>query len=139
MKKTLIILVLLFSSSVVAGDDLTGNNILCIRDPNKLSNIAFNFFSPEKVKLFVSYTDKRILERNTSYDAELKKVTIYQTDITGYLTINRQTLELRRLKGNTMHRYGRCEVVKGGVSQLKNNLKNLMSKQLKSISDLNQF
>jgi len=50
MKKTLIILVLLFSSSLFAGDDLTGKKILCIRIVDVARIMSFDFVSNKAVE-----------------------------------------------------------------------------------------
>ena len=117
MKKTLIILVLLFSSSLFAGDDLTGKKILCIRIVDVARIMSFDFVSNKAVE-YSSYTGRtnKTYRELWHYNTSSINVKIFSPDdLNNYaFIIDRKNLEVRDAAGTYRYFPKHCELIVSG-------------------------
>ena len=137
MKTLLTILVLLFSSSVVAGDDLTGKKLFCIVDATKAYNMAINFHSNDKVNIFLSQLNSQIYTfKDLEYLALPSSISIFNTDFT-YL-IDRKSLKLIEVDRNKKEEseLSFCHLVEGNIMKL---LRETMNQQIIKLKEGNKI
>ena len=140
MKILLALFVLLFSSSVVAGDDLTGKKILCIGDyeeANVLENYSFDFLSRNIVKVNDSHPDESIGENELEYETHPKYIRI---NFISYiiLRINRESLVLgKKYLHHDFIAIGTCKIIEGTGSELWKLLTDEIDKQVEEIKEGN--
>ena len=131
MKTLLTLFVLLFSSSVFAGDDLTGKKLICIIDASKVYNMTFSFTGPEKVNSYFSEQDSTIYSYNNQlYIALPTKINILFSDAT--YSIDRKTLKLNASEPGKKEVFesGTCELFNLNEDQLLLYLKTLVNQQI---------
>lgn len=77
MKILFAFFILFFSSSVLAGDDLSGKKLYCLGDPKEAKNYAFIFETEKQVKIYETSSDStyRTLA-NIEYWTDIDKITV---------------------------------------------------------------
>ena len=100
MKILFAFFILFFSSTVLAGDDLSGKKLYCLGDPKEAKNYAFIFETENQVKIYETSSDStyRTLA-NIEYRTNIDEIIIeYSAKIKppnewlGYYYINRKSL-----------------------------------------------
>ena len=131
MKTLLTLFILLFSSPVFAGDDLTGKKLICIIDASKVYNMTFGFTGPEKVNSYFSEQDSTIYSYNNQlYIALPTRINILFSHAT--YSIDRKTLKLNANEPGKKEVFesGTCELFNLNEDQLLLYLKTLVNQQI---------
>ena len=104
MKILFAFFILFFSSSVLAGDDLSGKKLYCLGDPKEAKNYAFIFETENQVTIYETSSDStyRTLE-NIKYSTDIDEIWVeFTAKITppnewlGRYYINRKSLDFIR-------------------------------------------
>ncbi len=114
MKTFLTFFVLLFSSSVVAGDDLTGKKILCIRIVDVVRIMSLEFVDKNLVEYsFYTSRTNNTYKALWNYNADQINVKIFDPDdLNNYAyIIDRKNLEVRDAAGAYRFFPRHCELI----------------------------
>ena len=133
MKTILTLFVLLFSSSVFAGDDLSGKKILCLKmsviqpSQDMIKVDAFHFKDKKNVDNIFN-TPFEIHTFKYFYDAQFRNIYLYlpkeNKDKKFFYKINRKTLSVTIIAKNSNEIYyneSSCSIVKGDLYLLIDN------------------
>jgi len=98
MKKALIILVLFFSSALIAkDDDLNGKSIICgyIEENQKIFILGFEFLENNKVEMYNELNSvSEALNTSLFYETSFSLIKIHNDNEPGFLQIDRKTLNI---------------------------------------------
>ena len=136
MKTLLTLFVLLFSSSVVAYDDLTGKKLFCVVSATKVYNMAINFHSNDKVNIFLSQLNSQIYTfKDLKYLALPSRISIFNNDFT--YRIDRKSLNLIEVDNNKKENsLAICNLVEGNIMKL---LRETMNQQITKLKEGNKI
>ena len=148
MKTLLTLFVLLFSSSVVAGNDLTGKKLFCISNPEKAINYAFYFTSKDTVWFYMSdysteKTNKNHLFSKYEYTTSLKDIGLYTKDKTKIFIIERTTLDVKGTTAGLIVKGETCTILEDLDFNVPNDMYDYLDKvykdQIREIKSKNKL
>ena len=116
MKTLLTLFVLLSSSSVVAGDDLTGKKIFCLKKSiDSYYLLGFNFITSNKVRMYRESENLSLSETETTYRTTVLHIGTFETvdkKISPF-KINRKNLSVSHQTKMWTYKPGNCKLVQG--------------------------
>ena len=123
MKTLLTLFVLLFSSSLVAGEDLTGKKLFCFKkntNANSFVLFGLNFIDHSKVKILTETYEKPHKEYLYNYATSVSKIVIDGTYIGDNYTIDRKNLDVEPgfLNSDFLFKGDQCKVALKDLSEL---------------------
>ncbi len=136
--------ILFFSSSVVAGDDLTGKKLICSIDGPKGFIRTFSFMNENIAHSFFSYFSE---SDGTVYILDDQKYVTYPTIIeifgagSGIYTIDRKTLDIKLTqKSNNLDvDIGTCKLFNNSMDKLLETIKTMHKEKLKILKKNNKI
>ena len=137
MKILLTLFVLLFSSSVVAGDDLEGNNLLCLNDPDKGKIWGLEFLPNKEVCHLWTTGETKFEWCYYRYETSPFEIEIIHRDNENIpYIINRKNLNIMN-RGKLMIKGELCEVI--NTNKFKVYFRNTHKKIIKEIKSKNKL
>ena len=123
MKTLLTVFVLLISSSVFAGDDLTGKKLFCFKKSttaNSFILFGLNFIDHSKVEILTETYEKPYKEYLYNYATSVSKIVINGTYVGDNYTIDRKTLDIKPglLNSDFVFKGDHCKIVLKDLSEL---------------------
>ena len=123
MKILLTFFVLFFSSSVVAGEDLTGKKLFCFKkntNANSFVLFGLNFIDHSKVEILTETYEKPYKEYLYNYATSVSKIVIDGRYIGDNYTIDRKNLDVEPglLNSDFLFKGDQCKVALKDLSEL---------------------